>query len=102
MALGTLVSRVTGLIRLTLQGAALGTGLLFAHGAATADSTLPGGRMLQALGLGLIPFSAQYLLLRGFYAFENTRTPFWMGGVDLRTDIVLPPRATCCCRCGGR
>ncbi|WP_169801293.1 murein biosynthesis integral membrane protein MurJ [Streptomyces kanamyceticus] len=51
--------------------------LLFAHGAADAAAARPLGHMLQAFGLGLIPFSAQYLLLRGFYAFEDTRTPFW-------------------------
>lgn len=52
--------------------------LLFAHWAADAASARPLGYMLQAFGLGLIPFSAQYLLLRGFYAFEDTRTPFFM------------------------
>ncbi|MCF3125256.1 murein biosynthesis integral membrane protein MurJ [Streptomyces arenae] len=52
--------------------------LLFAHGASDATATEPLGHMLQAFGLGLIPFSAQYLLLRGFYAYEDTRTPFWM------------------------
>ncbi|MGH4029225.1 murein biosynthesis integral membrane protein MurJ [Actinomycetota bacterium Odt1-20B] len=52
--------------------------LLFAHGAADAAAAAPLGHMLQAFGLGLIPFSAQYLLLRGFYAFEDTRTPFFM------------------------
>ncbi|MGX1851833.1 murein biosynthesis integral membrane protein MurJ [Streptomyces sp. NPDC055299] len=51
--------------------------LLFAHGAGDAASAVPAGQMLQAFGLGLIPYSAQYLLLRGFYAFEDTRTPFW-------------------------
>lgn len=30
------------------------------------------GHMLQAFGLGLIPFSAQYLLLRGFYTESQT------------------------------
>ncbi|MFE1308336.1 murein biosynthesis integral membrane protein MurJ [Streptomyces sp. NPDC058755] len=61
--------------------------LLFAHGAADAASVEPLGHMLQAFGLGLIPFSAQYLLLRGFYAFEDTRTPFfmavWIGAVNI-------------------
>ncbi|MFM9611569.1 murein biosynthesis integral membrane protein MurJ [Streptomyces niveiscabiei] len=52
--------------------------VVFQHGAADADSVRPLGEMLQAFGLGLIPFSAQYLLLRGFYAFEDTRTPFFM------------------------
>jgi putative peptidoglycan lipid II flippase len=32
--------------------------------------------MLMAFGLGLIPFSAQYLMMRGFYAYEDTKTPF--------------------------
>ncbi|MFI6542285.1 murein biosynthesis integral membrane protein MurJ [Streptomyces prunicolor] len=61
--------------------------LLFAHGSADASATAPLGHMLQAFGLGLIPFSAQYLLLRGFYAFEDTRTPFrmavWIGGINI-------------------
>lgn len=34
------------------------------------------GYPLSAFALGLIPFSAQYVLLRGFYAYEDTRTPF--------------------------
>ncbi|MEU5314150.1 murein biosynthesis integral membrane protein MurJ [Streptomyces sp. NPDC021562] len=61
--------------------------LLFAHGAADTAATVPLGHMLQAFGLGLIPFSGQYLLLRGFYAFEDTRTPFrmavWISGINI-------------------
>jgi putative peptidoglycan lipid II flippase len=42
--------------------------------------------MLMAFGLGLIPFSAQYLMLRGFYAFEDTKTPFviaaWIAAIN--------------------
>ncbi|WP_395295165.1 murein biosynthesis integral membrane protein MurJ [Kitasatospora hibisci] len=34
------------------------------------------GLMLSAFALGLIPYSAQYVMLRGFYAYEDTRTPF--------------------------
>ncbi|MFI8851135.1 murein biosynthesis integral membrane protein MurJ [Streptomyces sp. NPDC053499] len=67
--------------------------LLFAHGAADAQSAQPLGQMLQAFGLGLIPFSAQYLLLRGFYAFEDTRTPFFMAAFIAAVNIAL---ATCC------
>ncbi|NEE13578.1 murein biosynthesis integral membrane protein MurJ, partial [Streptomyces sp. SID7499] len=26
---------------------------------------------------GLIPYSVQYVVLRGFYAYEDTRTPFY-------------------------
>ncbi|WAU82252.1 murein biosynthesis integral membrane protein MurJ [Streptomyces sp. Qhu-G9] len=74
--------------------------LLFAHGAADAASARPLGYMLQAFGLGLIPFSAQYMLLRGFYAFEDTRTPFfmaaWIAGVNIALatacHLLLPAR----------
>ncbi|MEV2213735.1 murein biosynthesis integral membrane protein MurJ [Streptomyces sp. NPDC050997] len=74
--------------------------LLFAHGTADAASAEPLGQMLQAFGLGLIPFSAQYLLLRGFYAFEDTRTPFfmacWIAAVNIALatvcQVVLPVR----------
>ncbi|MEU6084428.1 murein biosynthesis integral membrane protein MurJ [Streptomyces sp. NPDC047108] len=74
--------------------------LLFAHGAADAATVRPLGYMLQAFGLGLIPFSAQYLLLRGFYAFEDTRTPFlmasWIAGVNIALatvcHLMLPAR----------
>ncbi|WP_037824770.1 murein biosynthesis integral membrane protein MurJ [Streptomyces sp. NRRL B-1347] len=63
--------------------------LLFGHGTADAASVQPLGQMLQAFGLGLIPFSAQYLLLRGFYAFEDTRTPFWMAVWIAAVNIAL-------------
>ncbi|MEU6068801.1 murein biosynthesis integral membrane protein MurJ [Streptomyces sp. NPDC047082] len=74
--------------------------LLFAHGAADAAATVPLGHMLQAFGLGLIPFSAQYLLLRGFYSFEDTRTPFrmalWISGINITLAVachlLLSPR----------
>ncbi|MFD7238556.1 murein biosynthesis integral membrane protein MurJ [Streptomyces syringium] len=35
------------------------------------------GYVLMAFGLGLIPYSIQYVILRGFYAYEDTRTPFY-------------------------
>ncbi|MEU9333068.1 murein biosynthesis integral membrane protein MurJ [Streptomyces sp. NPDC048290] len=35
------------------------------------------GYMLMAFGIGLIPYSVQYVVLRAFYAYEDTRTPFY-------------------------
>jgi putative peptidoglycan lipid II flippase len=49
--------------------------LLF--GATGEESARAFGYILMAFGLGLIPFSAQYVVLRAFYAFEDTRTPFF-------------------------
>jgi putative peptidoglycan lipid II flippase len=49
--------------------------LLF--GAAGESGARSFGYILMAFGLGLIPFSAQYVVLRAFYAYEDTRTPFY-------------------------
>jgi putative peptidoglycan lipid II flippase len=38
---------------------------------------IPMGYMLMGFGVGLIPFSVQYVVLRAFYAYEDTRTPFY-------------------------
>ncbi|MFJ8040132.1 murein biosynthesis integral membrane protein MurJ [Kitasatospora sp. NPDC096147] len=54
------------------------------NGGAVAHGTTAIGYMLSAFALGLIPYSVQYVLLRGFYAYEDTRTPFantvWVAG----------------------
>lgn len=58
------------------------------------------GNMLMAFSLGLIPFSVQYVLLRVFYAFEDTRTPFlntlWVAGSSALLSLLcyktLPAR----------
>jgi putative peptidoglycan lipid II flippase len=50
------------------------TGVLFA-GNSTSDARYI-GLLTMAFGAGLPAFSAQYVALRGFYAFEDTRTPF--------------------------
>ncbi len=50
--------------------------LMFSSGSGAEGATNI-GFILMAFGLGLIPFSAQYVILRGFYAYEDTRTPFY-------------------------
>lgn len=51
------------------------------------------GFMLMAFGLGLIPYSVQYVVLRAFYAYEDTRTPFY------NTVIVAAGNATASAVC---
>ncbi|MFJ3663465.1 murein biosynthesis integral membrane protein MurJ [Streptomyces sp. NPDC090119] len=46
-------------------------------GASGTGSATNMGFMLMAFGLGLIPYSVQYVVLRAFYAYEDTRTPFY-------------------------
>ncbi|MFF1624984.1 murein biosynthesis integral membrane protein MurJ [Streptomyces sp. NPDC058272] len=58
------------------------------------------GYMLMAFGLGLIPYSVQYVVLRAFYAYEDTRTPFYNTVIVATVNaaasalcyFVLPPR----------
>ncbi|MFI6656977.1 murein biosynthesis integral membrane protein MurJ [Streptomyces sp. NPDC050523] len=58
------------------------------------------GFMLMAFALGLIPYSVQYVVLRAFYAYEDTRTPFYNtvivaavnAGASVLCYLALPPR----------
>ncbi|MGW5237049.1 murein biosynthesis integral membrane protein MurJ [Streptomyces nodosus] len=58
------------------------------------------GYMLMAFGLGLIPYSVQYVVLRAFYAYEDTRTPFYNtvivavvnAGASALCYVLLPDR----------
>ncbi|NGO71077.1 murein biosynthesis integral membrane protein MurJ, partial [Streptomyces boncukensis] len=47
------------------------------YGSSGADSARSVGYMVMAFGIGLIPYSVQYVVLRAFYAYEDTRTPFF-------------------------
>jgi putative peptidoglycan lipid II flippase len=57
--------------------------ILLGHGNMTPEQSHNLGYMLMAFSIGLIPYSAQFVMLRGFYAYEDTRTPFfislWIG-----------------------
>ncbi|MCF8530676.1 MAG: murein biosynthesis integral membrane protein MurJ [Candidatus Nanopelagicales bacterium] len=50
--------------------------LLFGYGAATTEQAELLGLVISIFMLGLIPFTLFYVLLRGYYAVEDTRTPF--------------------------
>ena len=57
--------------------------LIFA-GSNSADASQI-GMILSGFALGLIPFCSSYLMLRGFYAFEDTKTP---AAITLLMNIV--------------
>ena len=61
--------------------------LLFS-GSTRADSAQI-GLVLAGFSLGLVPYSAQLLLLRGFYAFEDTRTPVLINLASTAFAILL-------------
>nr|WP_234320906.1 murein biosynthesis integral membrane protein MurJ [Streptomyces katrae] len=75
-------------------------GSVFGYGRTTAADTDAMAGMLMAFAPGLIAFSGQYVLSRGFYALSDTRTPFFLnlviaalnGGLSLTAYLLLPPR----------
>ncbi|MBM7053795.1 murein biosynthesis integral membrane protein MurJ [Streptomyces sp. RHZ10] len=75
-------------------------GSVFGYGRTTAaDITVMAGIMM-AFAPGLIAFSGQYVLSRGFYAMSDTRTPFLLNlviaavqaGLSVAAYLLLPAR----------
>ena len=59
----------------------VGTGvaiLLFGYGAATPEQAGIMGAIVSIFMIGLLPFTLFYVMLRGYYALEDTKTPFWI------------------------
>ncbi|WP_194913430.1 murein biosynthesis integral membrane protein MurJ [Catenulispora rubra] len=90
--------RVTGVAIVPAAFAFLALGpqiavVLFKHGGVSMDNAHIIGYMLSAFGLGLIPFSAQFLMLRGFYAFEDTKSPFtiniWISAANVTLSTAV-------------
>lgn len=52
--------------------------LLFGYGAATGQQAGIMGVVVSIFMIGLPPFTLFYVLLRGYYALEDTRTPFFI------------------------
>lgn len=74
--------------------------VLYGHGSTSLASGEQIGVVLIGFALGLPAFSLYYVLLRGYYALEDTRTPFLQSlvlasvniGGALAVAAVLPPR----------
>ncbi len=62
--------------------------LVWGHGAAS-DTYQTVGVAIALFAPGLVLFTSHYLLLRGFYALERTRTVFWVQCVIAATNITL-------------
>ncbi|MFI9327629.1 murein biosynthesis integral membrane protein MurJ [Kitasatospora sp. NPDC052868] len=99
----TAVAVVPGAFLFLSLGPAIGRSIYGVGGNEVAlDSATNVGLMLSAFALGLIPYSVQYVMLRGFYAYEDTRTPFsntvWVAacqaGFSLLCWVVLPAEWT--------
>ncbi|MFD9306547.1 murein biosynthesis integral membrane protein MurJ [Streptomyces sp. NPDC060048] len=75
-------------------------GSVFEYGRTGAADVAVMAGMLAAFAPGLIAYSAQYVLSRGFYALSDTRTPFFLNlviatlnaGLSAAAYLLLPPR----------
>ena len=63
--------------------------LLFRHGDFSTEAARTLGFTLSAFAIGLPAFSAYYVLLRGFYALEDTRTPTFNAVLLNAVNILL-------------
>lgn len=73
---------------LVVLGVPIGV-LLFNYGSMTLESSRLLGLTVSMFALGLPAFSAYYVLMRGFYALEDTRTPTLNAMIQVGTNIVL-------------
>ncbi len=62
--------------------------LMFGNGAGARDADFI-GRTLLVMALGLVPYSLHYLVIRSFYALEDTRTPFLVQSTIVASNIIL-------------
>ncbi len=83
-----IVPAAVGLITL---GTAAGI-LLFQWGNTSVQSAGATGRVAEVFALGMLPFTLYYVILRGWYAVERTRTAFFMAIVlnALNLAIAVP------------
>jgi putative peptidoglycan lipid II flippase len=63
--------------------------LLFHYGSMTLESSRLLGLTVSAFAIGLPAFSAYYVMMRGFYALEDTRTPALNAMIQVGVNIVL-------------
>lgn len=85
----SLVLPIAALLSVTGVGISV---LLFGYGAATPEQSAVMGQIVSIFMIGLLPFTLFYVLLRGYYALEDTRTPFFITvGFSLALIAIMIP-----------
>lgn len=64
-------------VSLLVAGPMIAT-VIFGFGAGAGEASTYAGLVIMAFAIGLLPFSLFYVLLRGWYSLEDTRTPFFL------------------------
>ncbi len=68
---------VPAAVSLLVAGPMIAT-VIFGFGAGAGEASTYAGLVVMAFAVGLLPFSLFYVLLRGWYSVEDTRTPFYL------------------------
>ncbi len=63
--------------------------VLFGFGAANRESAFVIGYTVIGMLIGLVPFSIYFVLLRGWYSLEDTKTPFYLSLVLNTVNVAL-------------
>ncbi len=83
----TLLTLPAGVLIFVLRRPIIGA--LLQHGEYTEAAALNTSRALAGFALGLVGFSVYLFVLRGFYAHQDTRTPFIINVVENAINVVL-------------
>jgi putative peptidoglycan lipid II flippase len=85
----TVTALVVPITAVLIPTAPLLASLLFGFGASGVDAAQQIGLTVIGMLLGLVPFSIYFILLRGWYAMEDTRTPFFLSVVLNAINVAL-------------
>jgi putative peptidoglycan lipid II flippase len=93
---------VPAAVALVVLGTQAGV-LLFNYGQTSTESAQVTGALASVFAVGLLPFTLYYVILRGWYALELTRTAFWVTVVlnALNLAIAVPLYAAVAARQAG-
>jgi putative peptidoglycan lipid II flippase len=85
----TVIALVVPITAVLIPLAPLLASLLFGYGASGVAAAQQIGYTVIGMLLGLIPFSIYFVLLRGWYSMEDTKTPFYLSLVLNTINVVL-------------
>jgi putative peptidoglycan lipid II flippase len=89
----TVTALVVPITAILMPLAPIVASLLFGYGAAGRDAAFQIGLTVIGMLIGLVPFSIYFILLRGWYSLEDTKTPFFMSlalnGINVALSIGL-------------
>jgi putative peptidoglycan lipid II flippase len=85
----TVTALVVPITAVLIPTAPLLASLLFGYGASGVSAAQQIGITVMGMLLGLVPFSIYFILLRGWYSMEDTRTPFFLSLVLNAINVAL-------------